>query len=145
MPLCCVHELKLTNHMLLLVTTKHSMHSKTCLNFLQCDSKQTQLHCGSSKLDLDPLLSLQRLLNFVMAPGCQHLCADNIYNVVPAPISRFGGTWFSHIMTRHPQNIRPPWATLLNCFTGAKILGYICVCETLKLIQQIQDRRYSLI
>lgn len=77
-----------------------------------------------------------------MAPGCRHLSADSVYNVVPAPISKFRGTWFFHIMTRHPQNIRPPWAALLNCFTGAKILGYICVCETLKLIQQIQDRRY---
>lgn len=52
--------------------------------------------------------------------------------------SEFKGPGFSHITTQHPRYIKSPWAALLNHFTGAKILGYICVYETLKLILQIQ-------
>lgn len=79
-----------------------------------------------------------------MASGCQPLCADSVYNVVPAPISKFRGSWFSHKTTQHPQIIRPPRAALLNCFTGAKILGSICVYETLKLIQHILNWRFKI-
>ncbi len=74
--------------------------------------------------------------------AASNCAADSVYNVAPAPISKFRGSWFSHITTQRPQNVRPPWAALLNCFTGAKIPGYICVCETLKLMQQIHNWRY---
>lgn len=74
-----------------------------------------------------------------MASGCRQLCADSVYNVVPAPISRVQRLL---VVSQNDSAPRPPRAALLNHFTGAKILGYICVCKTLKLIQQIRDQRF---
>lgn len=62
--------------------------------------------------------------------AARQLCADSECNVVLS--SNFRGSWFSHIMT---ENTEPPWAVPLKCFTGARTLGYICVCETFEHIQ----------
>lgn len=124
----CVHKLKLTHHMFLPCTAKYT----TQRNILKVWFKAyTTVHQRSaSKLDFDsPTEPLLHLLNFVMASGRLRLCADSVYNAAPAPVSKFKGPGFSHITTQHPWNIKPPWAALLNHFTGAKILGYICVCE----------------
>lgn len=74
-----------------------------------------------------------------MASGCRQLCADSVYNVVPAPISRVQRLL---VVSQNDSAPRSPRAALLNHFTGAKILGYICVCKTLKLIQRIRDQRF---